>query len=154
MTKSKKLVLITWLLTLVFILCAFLPILKFSFNDYSVNIFGICEEFDSRDRAAFEYFAPLGYAVFAVIALAALTQVLYLTAATKDASKAKGKRKFSVVMTGIAVVAFAGYLLLVAGRSDYTLTAVPFLFVAAGLAFIVLSGQSFKMKDMTQDETR
>ena len=41
MVKNKKWILITWLLTLVFIICEFLPMLKFSFNSSAVNIFGV-----------------------------------------------------------------------------------------------------------------
>jgi magnesium-transporting ATPase (P-type) len=150
MAKSKKLVMLTWLLTLIFILCAFLPVLQFSFNDYPVNILGICEEFDSRNRAGLRHFAPLGYATFVVIALTALAQVWYLIAAVKDASKAKGKRKFSAVMTTISIAALAGYLLLVFGRSNYTLTGVPFIFAAVGITYIILSEKILKLHNVAE----
>ena len=61
MVKNKKWILITWLLTLVFIICAFLPMLKFSFNSSAVNIFGVCEEFAATYQKYHRDFAPVGY---------------------------------------------------------------------------------------------
>lgn len=142
MNRSKKLILAAWLMTLVFIVCAFLPLLQFSFNDYSVNLFGICGEFASRDRAGFRHYAPLGYTVFAIITLTALTQVFSLISAVKKS--VKGTRKLSFVMTIVSIAILAGYLLLVNVRSSYTLTAVSFIFAAAGIAYIILSGKAAK----------
>ena len=142
MVKNKKWILITWQLTLVFIICAFLPMLKFSFNSSAVNIFGVCEEFAATYQKYHRDFAPVGYGAFAVMVLAALSQVWYLIAAVKDAVKAKGAKKLSVAMTIVSIVALAGYLFLTFRHCSYTLTVVPFIFAAAGIAFIALSGKT------------
>ncbi len=141
MTKTKKLIIVAWICTLLGFSGAFLPLLKFSFNNYTVNLFGICAEFASRGRAMFDMFPPLGYGTFAVMAIAAFCQIFYLVKAAKRGADAKGVQRFSVIMTIVAIVALAGYLLLVSSRSDYMPTVVPFLVLIAGVTYIVFSGK-------------
>lgn len=141
MTKTKKLLIAAWICSVIGLSGAFLPLLQFSFNDYTVNLFGICEEFASRGRAMFDRFPPLGYATFAVMVIAAFCQVFYLIKAAKKDVDTKGAQRFSVIITIFAIAALAGYLLLVFSRSDYTLTVVPFLVLIAGVTYIVISGK-------------
>lgn len=140
MGTKKCTIIAAWLMTLIFLVCAFLPLLQFSFNRYSVNLFGICEEFASRDRAGLRHYAPLGYLSFAIIALTAIAQVLSLIRVMKNTAKGK----LAPILTVVSIVVLAGYLLLVSIRADYTLTPVPFIFLAAGCAYIVLFSKAKK----------
>ena len=79
---------------------------------------------------------------FAVMAASAYRRYGTNFAAVKDAVKAKGAKKLSVAMTIVSIVALAGYLFLTFRHCSYTLTVVPFIFAAAGIAFIALSGKT------------
>ncbi len=146
MTTKKKLTLAAWICSMVTAAGAFLPLLQFSFNRYPVNLFGICEEFASRDRAALRIYPPLGYITFALIIAAALCQVLYLIKAAKSGDATKGTQGVSMAMTIASMIAFAVYLLLVLMRSSYTPTIVPFLMIIAGTAYIFISGKIKKLQ--------